>query len=92
MPALARSSAGQSVTSSPRNVMVPAVTSYSGEPSRVLPSVLLPEPLGPMMACTSPALTDEVETPQDLVEGQRLPGSAVGRACSPSTRNSSVGA
>src|SRR5215213_9919533 len=57
MPALARSSAGQFVTSSPRKWIVPAVISYSGDPSRVFPSVLLPEPLGPMMACTSPAPT-----------------------------------
>ena len=77
MPALARSSAGHSVTSSPWNVIVPAVTSYSGEPISVLPSVLLPEPLGPMMACTSPGATDEVEAPQDLVAVLALGGAHV---------------
>ena len=35
----------------------PAVTSYSGLPSSVLASVDLPEPFGPMRACTSPAPT-----------------------------------
>ena len=55
IPALARSSLGHSVMSSPLNVIVPAVIWYSGEPISVLPSVLLPDPLGPMMAWTSPA-------------------------------------
>ena len=57
MPALARSSVGQAVMSSPLYLIVPAVTSYSGEPIRVVPSVLLPDPFGPMMAWISPALT-----------------------------------
>ena len=65
IPALARSSAGQSVTSSPWNVTVPARTSYSGEPIRVDASVLLPEPFGPMMAWTSPARDGEVEALED---------------------------
>ena len=37
--------------------IVPPVTSYSGEPISVAARVLLPEPLGPMMAWTSPAPT-----------------------------------
>ena len=37
--------------------MRPPVTSYSGLASRVLASVDLPEPFGPMMACTSPGWT-----------------------------------
>ena len=57
MPALARTSVGQSVMSSPWKKIRPDVTSYSGEASSVLASVLLPEPLGPMMAWTSPAWT-----------------------------------
>ena len=43
--------------SSPLNRMRPAVTSYSGLPSRALASVDLPEPLGPISAWTSPAPT-----------------------------------
>src|SRR3972149_82258 len=35
----------------------PAVTSYDSRPARTCASVLLPEPFGPMMAWTSPALT-----------------------------------
>src|SRR5580658_143295 len=35
----------------------PAVTLYRSRPASTWASVLLPEPLGPMMACTSPALT-----------------------------------
>ena len=34
----------------------PSVTSYSSRPASVADSVLLPEPFGPMMACTSPGL------------------------------------
>jgi hypothetical protein len=50
----------QLVMSSPWKRMVPPVTVYSGEPSSVLASVDLPEPLGPMMACTSPGPTVSV--------------------------------
>src|SRR5438128_329930 len=35
----------------------PSVTVKASRPARTPASVLLPEPLGPMMACTSPALT-----------------------------------
>ena len=87
MPALARSSVGHSVTSSPRNSIVPPVTSYSGEPISVLPRVDLPEPLGPMMACTSPAFT--VRSRPLRISGRSVARSfAAGRTCSPSTRNS----
>src|SRR5262249_37143163 len=37
--------------------MEPPVTSYAGLPARTWASVLFPEPLGPMTACTSPAFT-----------------------------------
>src|SRR5277367_4339 len=35
----------------------PPVISYPSRPAKIWARVLLPEPLGPMMACTSPALT-----------------------------------
>ena len=35
----------------------PPVTSYAGCPASTCASVLLPDPLGPMTACTSPAFT-----------------------------------
>ena len=91
MPALARSSAGQSVTSSPRNVIVPAVTSYSGEPISVDASVLLPEPLGPMMAWTSPAPTirSSPRTMGSSEDGAPTVVSGVGATHRSSTRNSS---
>src|SRR3954470_10975905 len=53
-PACARSSGSASVRSSPLNVIVPSVISYSGWPMIVEASVDLPEPLGPMSACSSP--------------------------------------
>src|SRR5215203_5540284 len=91
IPALARSSAGHAVTSSPSNVMEPADTTYSGEPISVEARVLLPEPLGPMMACTSPAPTAR-STPLRIGSGVPPPGTAssVGAAHRPSTRNSSA--
>ena len=55
------------------------MTSYSGEASRVEARVDLPEPLGPIRACTSPAATVRSTPVQDLR------GAAdVGRARSPS--------
>ena len=36
---------------------VPPVTSYDGWPTSTLEKVLLPEPFGPMIACTSPRFT-----------------------------------
>ena len=68
IPALARSSAGQSLTSSPSKVIVPAVTSYSGDPISADARVLLPEPLGPITAWISPARTVEVEAADDVRE------------------------
>jgi hypothetical protein len=53
-PALPRTSGPQAVMSSPWNQIRPSVISYSGLPSRVEASVDLPEPLGPMSACTEP--------------------------------------
>jgi hypothetical protein len=83
MPALARTSVGQSVMSSPWYQIRPPVTSYSGLASRVLARVDLPEPLGPMMAWTSPGRTTR-STPF-----RRSAGASIGRARSPSTRKSS---
>src|SRR5215213_3514916 len=83
-PLMARSSVGQAVMSSPLNQMRPPVTSYSGLPSRAVARVDLPEPLGPMMACTSPGATAR-STPSRISS----PPSA-GRARRPSMRNSSL--
>ena len=54
MPARPRTSADQSVISSPRNRTDPLVTRYSGLPRRTDARVDLPEPLGPMRAWSSP--------------------------------------
>ena len=64
--------------SSPWKKIVPPVTSYSGEASSVLARVLLPEPLGPMMACASPALTVS-DSPRRISPAVRR--AAVGRIC-----------
>src|SRR3954453_23912323 len=56
-PACARSSGSASVMSSPLNVIDPSVISYSGWPMMVEASVDLPEPLGPIRACSSPLST-----------------------------------
>src|SRR5258705_752266 len=45
--------------------MVPFVTSYDGFPASTCASVDLPEPLGPITACTSPAFTLR-ETPLSI--------------------------
>ena len=57
MPALPRTSADQSVMSSPRNRIVPSVTTYSGLPRSTEARVDLPDPLGPMRAWISPFST-----------------------------------
>ncbi len=91
IPAFARSSVGHSVTSSPAKLTVPAVTSYSGEPIKAAANVLLPEPLGPMMAWTSPDPTDR-SRPRTIGSGVAAPGTVVsttGLTHSPSTRNTS---
>src|SRR5262249_31893918 len=41
----------------PSNRTSPSVTVKASRPARTPARVLLPEPLGPMMACTSPAFT-----------------------------------
>src|SRR5437762_496835 len=64
-PACARSSGSAPVISSPLKVIEPSVTSYSGWPMIVEASVDLPEPLGPMRACSSPLLTDR-STPRRI--------------------------
>src|ERR1700716_2600953 len=56
-PMRARSSGSSSSRSRPSNRTSPPVTSYPGWPISVLESVLLPEPFGPMTACTSPRLS-----------------------------------
>ena len=56
-PSWLRSSGASSRRFFPLNVTSPSVTSYEGCPTSTLLSVLLPEPLGPMMACTSPGRT-----------------------------------
>src|SRR3990172_8393194 len=57
MPLAARFSGVRARRSSPSKVTLPAVTEYVSRPASTPASVLLPEPFGPMMACTSPALT-----------------------------------
>ncbi len=42
----------------PSNVTLPPVTVNLSRPANTDANVLLPEPLGPIMACTSPALTE----------------------------------
>ena len=39
----------------------------AGMPASARANVLLPEPFGPMMACTSPAFTDEVDAVEDFL-------------------------
>ena len=56
-PSRARSSMGIDSRSRPRNSADPSVTVNFSLPASTDASVDLPEPLGPMMACTSPALT-----------------------------------
>ena len=55
-PSWARSSGFMASRSLPLKVTVPSVTSYWGLPTSTALSVLLPEPLGPMMAWVSPSL------------------------------------
>src|SRR6266566_1593944 len=54
-PARARSSGFMSSKSLLSYVAVPASTVYAGWPASTCASVLLPEPFGPMIACTSPS-------------------------------------
>ena len=49
-PDLPRSSEDQSFISSPRNLIVPSVISYSGLPRRTAARVDFPDPLGPIKA------------------------------------------
>src|SRR5437016_8151968 len=57
MPARARSSGDSSNRSLPSYNTRPPVTTYSSRPASTWASVLLPLPLGPMIAWTSPGLT-----------------------------------
>src|SRR5229473_4551824 len=56
-PSRARTSGESSRRFLPSKSTSPRVTSYDGWPARTFASVDLPEPFGPMMACTSPLLT-----------------------------------
>ena len=53
-PSCERSSGERARRSLPPRVAEPPVTVKRGSPARTPDSVLLPEPLGPIMACTSP--------------------------------------
>src|SRR5215470_5083420 len=57
-PRAARSSAGSARMSSPSSRTSPCVTTYSSLPASTCASVDLPEPFGPMRACTLPRLTE----------------------------------
>ena len=59
-PSRLRSSGESASRSFPLKVTSPSVTSKAGFPTNTLLSVLLPEPFGPMMACTSPAFTERL--------------------------------
>src|SRR4051812_32437586 len=56
-PACERSSGAASVMSSPLKAIVPSVTSSAGWPMIALARVDLPEPFGPIRACTLPFST-----------------------------------
>ena len=56
-PDTARSSGVSARRSLPSRVAVPPVTSARSRPASTPAKVLLPEPFGPMMACTSPGFT-----------------------------------
>src|SRR6185436_4966936 len=56
-PFAARSSGCISSTFSPSSRTSPSVTSYSALPASTCASVDLPDPFGPMIACTSPLFT-----------------------------------
>src|SRR4051812_40939474 len=77
--------------SSPWKKTLPLVTSYSGEANSVLARVLLPEPLGPMMACASPALTVS-DSPRRISPGFSFGADSLGAglACRSSMRKSSL--
>jgi len=82
MPWAARSSGASASRSFPSYSTWPLVTSKVSRPASTCDSVLLPEPLGPMMACTSPGRTTRSMP-------LRISFSPT-RACSP--RISSIGA
>ena len=65
-PSAARSSVGSVVMSVPRSRIRPAVTRYAGLPSRVLASVDLPEPLGPIRRVELAGRHFQAHAPQDL--------------------------
>ena len=59
IPLWALSSGSNSNKSFPSKVILPPSTSYSSFPAITAESVLFPEPLGPMIACISPAFTSK---------------------------------
>src|SRR5712692_10455433 len=81
MPSRARSSGSSSRTFLPLNLTVPPSTVKPGWPIRVWERVDLPEPLGPMTACTSPLLMVSVKPlrislPSTLARRSRISKSA----------------
>src|SRR5881396_241257 len=64
-PSRARISGSIARRSWPRYATVPSVTAYSGCPASTRASVLLPDPFGPMMACTWPMSIDRL-TPRRM--------------------------
>src|SRR5919109_5390085 len=64
-PSRARVSGSMARRSSPLYSTVPFVTSYSGWPHSTRASVLLPDPFGPMIACTWPRSIDR-STPRRI--------------------------
>src|SRR3954453_6450780 len=91
IPALARTSGDQSVMSSPWKKTLPLGTSYSREANNVLARLLLAQPLGPMMACASPALTVR-DNPRRISPGFSFGADSLGAglACRSSMRKSSL--
>ena len=72
-PARARCQAGSPTSSCPSMVMEPSVTSVPGRPISAWASVLLPEPLGPMIDVDLPAAHREVDAVQHLpAAGRRV--------------------
>src|SRR5262245_43618193 len=64
-PARARASGGRSSRLRPSYSTSPAVTVYAGCPAKTWANVLLPDPFGPITACTSPARTSR-STPRRI--------------------------
>jgi hypothetical protein len=72
IPARERSSVDMPAMSSPSSVTVPPVTTYPSCPAMTFERVDLPEPLGPMMAWTSPLGTSRVTPLRISVPSSRV--------------------